>query len=192
MKGISKPLCVQSGPIILIGNDITGGPRWASKATEQSSPAHWHAHTTATPPLPLFLPLTEMKCISLRACTNKGQKTIIVGLAQTQLDGYGEKKKTNEQNSPERSLLLITKGWCGWLESPELWKAEGSKKKWRMTNNLRAESAGIQVVRDTTRVRERGKHTLTTHSGRINRHIEGLCIQKCSFMNPKYIYDIKV
>jgi len=40
-----------------------------------------------------------------------------------------EQKKTNEQNSPERSLLLITKGRWGWLELPEPWKAAGSKKK---------------------------------------------------------------
>lgn len=47
------------------------------------------------------------------------KKTIIVGLAQTRLDGYGEgkKKKGKEEREkqmsgipPERNLLLITKG----------------------------------------------------------------------------------
>lgn len=67
----------------------------ASKTTEQSSPAHWHEHTTATPslPPPFFLSQTEIKCISLLVCRKNSQKTIIVGLEQTQLDGYGGKKE---------------------------------------------------------------------------------------------------
>lgn len=85
MKKISKPSCFLSRPIILIGNDIIGGPRWTNKAAEQSSPAHWHKRKTLI--------------LKVNACS--GQKAIIVGLVQTQFDGFGGEKWKQMSKNPQ-------------------------------------------------------------------------------------------
>lgn len=74
------------------------------KQQSDSSPAHWHAHTNSHSTAARSLSQTQIKCVSLLVRTNNGlpkknnkKKTIIVGLAQTRLDGYGEGKKKREK-----------------------------------------------------------------------------------------------